>query len=288
MTLPSGGQTSVVFSYPASAVTVAILLEALRTWPGGEKLRARLRCSAVTRRISGRPNVEKALAGCAAVEVLDVESWPSGRFDFHRGATADQLWECPYDSRGSDGWWQARIQPGVSVILAHAESDLLAQPILDLWIDLPGARLAATWRMWFGPASRQYLPVDRLLAFDRCNRNELLDDGTVFIELYEDPLAFADPENRARQAAFREHMEFDRLRALSEELRALAPQDPVYEIYPRAGRRYHLVTWLDDSGAHVPRSQATHRWICLQEKDGTVIEQGLEHPPYRELGDQPS
>lgn len=277
------------FSYPPNALGVEDLVGLLSLWgQTTPQFAARVRFGESKRNTRGVDQTVKVLRSIPAIRTLDaMDDTLTKSFRFQRAEAVDLVWEAPVSSQ-SPQWIGLRQPSASSAGLVHHRTDLLAGPVTELWVDLPGVRLAAAWRMWFGPGSRQYLPVDRLLAFDRCHRNELLDDGTVFIELYGDPLAFADPENRARQAAFREHMEFDRLRVLADELRMMVPQDPVYEIYSLPGRRYHLVTWLDDRGRHVPRSQATHRWTCLQEKDGTVIEKGLEHPPYRELGERPS
>lgn len=67
------------------------------------------------------------------------------------------------------------------------------------------------WQMYFSPAFYQYIPESSFDAFDHCIENIVLPDALRRITLYEDPFAYALPENRARQWAFRKELGIDQL-----------------------------------------------------------------------------
>jgi len=67
------------------------------------------------------------------------------------------------------------------------------------------------WQMYFSPAFYQYIPESSFDAFDHCIENIVLPDSLRRITLYEDPFAYALPENRARQWAFRKELGIDQL-----------------------------------------------------------------------------
>jgi hypothetical protein len=72
---------------------------------------------------------------------------------------------------------------------------------------IPDMWLQAAWRMWFGEESFTHIPKEKLLSFGDAREITTLACGTVFIELFEDPLAFDEPENRRRQQAFLDHVD---------------------------------------------------------------------------------
>jgi hypothetical protein len=65
--------------------------------------------------------------------------------------------------------------------------------------------------MWYGPNSFCLFPRERLLSFPHARRVEELPTGAVFIELYDDPFAAENPENRHVQQSFRDWMEMDQI-----------------------------------------------------------------------------
>jgi hypothetical protein len=87
----------------------------------------------------------------------------------------------------------------------------------------------AAWRMWFGNHAFRYFPKETLLSFRDADVISALPNGTVFIQLFDDPLAYGTTENRRRQQAFRDHVKIDLIvKALEDNIRPLYETDEYY------------------------------------------------------------
>lgn len=73
----------------------------------------------------------------------------------------------------------------------------------------PGMWLIAGWRNWFGPGALRYIDSQAILSFEPVVLRKQLNPSTIFMQLYEDVFAAAEPENRERQRKFRFAMRFD-------------------------------------------------------------------------------
>ncbi len=74
-----------------------------------------------------------------------------------------------------------------------------------------GMWLGATWRMYFGKPFFEYVPKEKLLSFPEAYHMEELENGVVFIQLYEKLFESSGEENRALQQSFREWVGMDEL-----------------------------------------------------------------------------
>ena len=126
----------------------------------------------------------------------------------------------------------------------------------------PGFWIYAAWRMWFGPNTYPFLPVERLRSFPHAERIEALDGGVTFIELWSDPDDVATPHARERQRQFREWMDLDGLEDRADEvLREVLPDDPAFELdYGDQGHGgwAQITTWLDAERKPIRRSEAVY------------------------------
>jgi len=143
---------------------------------------------------------------------------------------------------------------------------------------IPYMWLQSCWRMWFGGKAFTYMPKERLLSFPEARRVEELPSGVVFIELYEDPFAADDPENRRIQQAFRDWVDMDRIQATAHQLFPHAA-DPTYSM--ERGEFDHggvclLIRWVDKKGKPVPRSQAVKKQMQELDEDGQLVWSGSE------------
>ena len=145
---------------------------------------------------------------------------------------------------------------------SHQRVDISGNPGRKL--ELPGMRIVAAWRMWYGRGAFPFLPRERLLSFPDAHRIEELENDVVFIELYEDPLDYENPENRRRQQAFRDWMGLDELAAKAPKLLQALPSDPAIEIdegkFPHGGVR-RLREWFDAEDLPCSRSKASY---CIE------------------------
>lgn len=138
---------------------------------------------------------------------------------------------------------------------------------------IPGMWLQAAWRMWFGPGAFRFIPKERLQAFRNAHRIELLDDKSIFIELFSNPDDFDSAETRAKQASFNDWIGKSSLVAKGIELDS-GPKDPSYEI--EHGRFDHggvkqLTVWLDEDDKPVVKSRAASCFIQELDHESNVI-----------------
>jgi hypothetical protein len=143
---------------------------------------------------------------------------------------------------------------------------------------IPYMWLQSCWRMWFSGKAFSYMPKERLLSFPEGRRIEELPSGVVFIELYEDPFAAEDPENRRIQQAFRDWVDMDRIQETAHLIFPHAA-DPTYSM--ERGEFEHggvclLIRWVDKRGKPVPRSQAVKKQMQELDEDGQLVWSGSE------------
>ena len=72
-----------------------------------------------------------------------------------------------------------------------------------------GIIFTSTYIMWFGTDFFKFVPKETLTSFSDCVSNEILDNGTVRIQLYEDINDYNTDETDHRQWAFRKHTNID-------------------------------------------------------------------------------
>ena len=72
-----------------------------------------------------------------------------------------------------------------------------------------GIIFTSTYIMWFGTDFFKFVPKETLTSFSDCVSNEILDNGTVRIQLYEDINDYNTDETDRRQWAFRKHTNID-------------------------------------------------------------------------------
>lgn len=74
-----------------------------------------------------------------------------------------------------------------------------------------GTWIMASWKMYFGTAFYQYISKDKLLSFKGANQIKELENGIIYIELYEDNSTPDTPENANKLAEFRHYFDLDNL-----------------------------------------------------------------------------
>ena len=126
-----------------------------------------------------------------------------------------------------------------------------------------GMWLQSGWRMWFGQPSFKYMPPRRLLSFPQAQIAEQLKSKVIFLQLYPDADAFAERDNRARQAAFRKWMGMDIYEDHATDfLASSGKSDPPHEMksgkFPHGGV-WHYMEWLDQHGNLTRRSKAVKK-----------------------------
>lgn len=138
---------------------------------------------------------------------------------------------------------------------------------------IPGMWLQAAWRMWFGPGAFRFIPKERLQAFRDAHRIELLDDASIFIELFSNPDDFDSAETRAKQASFNDWVGKQSLVAKGTDLDC-GPSDPSHEIehgeFDHGGSKRFTV-WLDENDKPVVKSRAKSRLIQELDDDSIVV-----------------
>lgn len=65
------------------------------------------------------------------------------------------------------------------------------------------------WLMWYGEEYYQYIDKEKLFLYTECSEKEILTNGGVLINLYDDPFKYDEEANRKRQWAFREQVGLD-------------------------------------------------------------------------------
>ncbi len=131
--------------------------------------------------------------------------------------------------------------------------------------------LQAAWRMWFGAEAQLLIPKDILLAFPDATSIRTLPCGTIFLQLFDDPWAFADPENRRRQQAFRDYADFDAIIENSHKVKNPDCHGYLYKGNFEYGGVRRIVEWQNDEGRSVLRSRATQREIREQNEYGELL-----------------
>jgi hypothetical protein len=194
-----------------------------------------------------------------------------------------------YSHIGDDTLWQGETQIDAYVRLnrPHDRLPKIWHDDLNEWaIDISGnpARrqltskmwLQAAWRMWFGEEAQQLIPKELLLSFPDASQKSTLPCGTVFIELFDNPLAYDDPENRRRQQAFRNHAEID---AIIEKNNNDPNPDRHHEHQKGTfafGGTHRFIRWMDDKGRTVLRSRSTCKEIKEYAGDGNLVKEWIE------------
>lgn len=72
-----------------------------------------------------------------------------------------------------------------------------------------GIIFTSTYMMWFGKDFFKFVPKETLTSFSDCVLNEVLDNGSVRIQLYEDINDYNTDDTDRRQWAFRKHTNID-------------------------------------------------------------------------------
>lgn len=239
--------------------------------------------------------------GDSSFEVATVRAW-NARFLYwklaaHQGHSIKQIGElgrhvgfrAAYAGDREDVFWQS--QHSINTFELHGRPHESLAKIRDpdtgqARIDIsrnpgrrslfPGMWLQAAWRMWFGGEAFRYLPKARLLDFAEAVEVRELENGVVFIQLFDDPFEASSAANRERQAAFREWVGMDELEARAREI-AGNEADVRGEIehgsFPHGGTR-RAVCWLDSDDRRVPRSGAVRRQIVELDESGVEVWRG--------------
>ncbi|HZV00096.1 MAG TPA: hypothetical protein VFF73_25490 [Planctomycetota bacterium] len=140
-----------------------------------------------------------------------------------------------------------------------------------------GIMLTASWRMWFGPGIRRFIPHERVLTFDGARRVDKFSNNVVFAELFADPLDAETPNGREIQRRFREWtgMDFLEQHVADYEQRP----DPCFSIeegvFEHGGDR-RLSTWLDARGKPTNQSRAVFKHVVeIRIADGARWEERI-------------
>jgi len=137
----------------------------------------------------------------------------------------------------------------------------------------PGFWLQAPWKGCFSPSSLAVFGKEKLLELTDVQEIKELDDGTVYVQLFDDVFSAGLPENRARQKRFRELLGLDLLEteSLSE---ASRQGDPAVEIdeggFEHGGVRL-IRRWLDADGRPTRRSNAKRSEEVELDQQGRVV-----------------
>ena len=76
-----------------------------------------------------------------------------------------------------------------------------------------GLWFGCSYEMWFGKAYDKYIPHALLTSFTHCEQNEILENGTVHIVMYDAPDAFKSEESLRRAWSWRAHTDYISLAA---------------------------------------------------------------------------
>jgi len=76
---------------------------------------------------------------------------------------------------------------------------------------LPNIWLQSAWRMYFGIKFFELVPKERIMGFKGAEKNKILGNGVIFIELFEDVFESDKDENKTRLQAFRDWIDMDGL-----------------------------------------------------------------------------
>jgi hypothetical protein len=194
-----------------------------------------------------------------------------------------------YCHSAEDTFWQGAIQTDTYVLRNRPHEHLPKiwdDDLNELTIDIsrnPGRRdliskmwLQAAWRMWYGEEAQKLIPRELLLSFPDAARKSTLPCGTVFLQLFDDPLAGDDPENRRRQQAFRDHMGFD---AVIERADNERNPDRHFEHQKGSfanGGTHRFIRWVDAKGRTALRSRAARKEISEFSEDAELLKKWVE------------
>ncbi|MBO9632136.1 MAG: hypothetical protein J7578_03390 [Chitinophagaceae bacterium] len=68
--------------------------------------------------------------------------------------------------------------------------------------------LVSSWRMWFGRSFYEMVGKEKLQRFNSADIVKELAEEVTFIQLYDNPQDYNKAENRKKQQAFRDHIDF--------------------------------------------------------------------------------
>jgi len=141
----------------------------------------------------------------------------------------------------------------------------------------PGFWLHAPWQCCYAGAALGILGKRRLLGLPGIFEARLLEDGAVYLKLFDDPFSASKPENRYHQRRFREWLGLDVLESVAN-YRASDKADPVFEIeegeFAHGGVRLFR-RWIDGNGKPIRRSLATTMEEVELDQKGRVVWQTL-------------
>lgn len=140
------------------------------------------------------PQLVNAYVYHSEYEIIQSEKY-STNFN-HREFTSD-LWESlkhtPWKSDGTGGIeYDVRYNPGRSGVIS-------------------GAWLMAAWKMWFGKPFFELVPKDRILSFPEAIEIKDLDEGGVYVHLFQRIEESASIENMKMQQKWRDWLRYDDL-----------------------------------------------------------------------------
>lgn len=107
-----------------------------------------------------------------------------------------------------------------SIINKPFEIDMFGNKVYDVSgnpgkMELIGfCTLLAAWKMWFKPPFFELVAKEHLLNFKDAFIVNELNDGTVFVQLFEDIKESSTPVNMERQAKWRSWLDFEKLKRL--------------------------------------------------------------------------
>ena len=139
-----------------------------------------------------------------------------------------------------------------------------------------GIIFTSTYMMWFGTDFFKFVPKVTLTSFSDCVSNEVLDNGTVRIQLYEDINDYNTNETDRRQWAFRKHTNIDEV---AEKWNAYYVKIPPngnanmeieYGTYEHGGTKL-VKMYLDGSGKNVPKKLAVKAACVEYSSTGKVL-----------------
>lgn len=153
--------------------------------------------------------------------------------------------------------------------------------------EFDGVWFGCSYEMWFGKMYDRYIPLALLTSFADCEQNEILENGTVHIVMYDAPDMFKSEEALRRAWAFRTHTDYVSLAAEWRRRQASAPERRGFanmEIedgsFPHGGCK-RILTYLDANGSPTIRRKASQVHISERGTDGTAVFEEIK--PYQEI-----
>lgn len=144
-----------------------------------------------------------------------------------------------------------------------------------------GAWFGCRYEMWFGRAYDAYIPLELLASFKDCAKNETLESGTVHIVMYDSPDDFNSAESVRRAFACRAHTDYLNraevcLKQLGSSPEARQYADMIIEDGDAASGEYkRVLTFTDENGKPVSRSEAAKVQISVRGTDGKAVSQEI-------------